>query len=380
MTTTGLCATLTSPAFLDLLADAGITALTGVPCSHFAGLIDALERDPARGYVAAANEGEAVALAAGVHLGGGLAAVMMQNSGLGNAVNPLTSLTWPLGLPLLLLISWRGEPGLADEPQHQLMGAVTPALLDAMQIPHTVLPAPLDADAARAAVTDAVATALHRRGPVALLVRSGTFPKALPREPEPRTDADPPLRAEILAEVMALVGDRDLVVATTGYTARELESAHDRPGNVYVVGSMGCASSVALGLARSVPADRRVVVLDGDGAALMRLEAMATIGRLRPPNLLHLVVDNGSYESTGRQRSGATAVDLPAVARACGYPQVHAADTRAELAAVLRRVWDTPETRLVHVRSTPGAPAGLGRPRRHPRDQAARVRQECTRD
>jgi phosphonopyruvate decarboxylase len=363
---------LDSEVFLGTLRSNGITLLSGVPCSNFSSLIQLLEDDPTADYTPACNEGEAIALAAGVALAGGLGAVFMQNSGLGNAVNPLTSLAETLGTPLVAFISWRGEPGRPDEPQHRLMGRITPGLLDLMGIPWQLLPS--EDAAAGLVVQQAVAQARERRGPVGIVVPAGTFAKPTRISP-PVTDAAS--RAQVLATVMGQVTAQDIVVATTGYTARELERGWDRPENVYVVGSMGCASSVALGIAMQCR-DRRVLVLDGDGAALMRLEAFATIGRTAPTNLVHLVLDNNRYESTGDQLSGADTVDFPAVALACGYRSAISTGV-AGLTATLAGPVDLDGPRLVHVPIRSGAPADLGRPSRTPREQSQRFTQAVQR-
>ncbi|WP_078588787.1 MULTISPECIES: phosphonopyruvate decarboxylase [Streptomyces] len=354
---------------------AGFGPFTGVPCSYLGPVISCLESRHPDDYLIAANEGEAVAIAAGARLAGRRPVVILQNSGLGNAVNPLTSLCHTLRLPVLLLVTWRGEPGTPDEPQHELMGRITPGLLSAMDIRNELLPdtGELLAERLRAAAAHMDATGL----PFAFVVPKGAV-APLPRPPrQPSGDGSALLRSEAIGHVMRLVGDRALVVATTGKTARELERDQDRPGNLYVVGSMGCASSVALGVALHAPS-RQVVVLDGDGAALMRLEAMATIGRTAPPNLLHVVFDNGAYESTGGQPTGSAHVDFAAVATACGYR--HAADvTTAEgLAQALSRqpAGDGPSLLRVHV--APYSDPGLGRPALPPPASAARFSAEAT--
>ncbi|MCX2182006.1 phosphonopyruvate decarboxylase [Streptomyces sp. SKN60] len=354
---------------------AGFGPFTGVPCSFLGPVISCLERRHPDDYVIAANEGEAVAIAAGARLAGRRPVVILQNSGLGNAVNPLTSLCHTLRLPVLLLVTWRGEPGTPDEPQHELIGQITPGILTAMGIRHELLPdtGELLAERLRVAASHMDATGL----PFAFVVPKGAV-APVPRTPqEPSGAGGPLLRSEAIGHVMRLVGDRALVVATTGKTARELERDRDRAGNLYVVGSMGCASSVALGVALHAPS-KQVVVLDGDGAALMRLEAMATIGRTAPPNLLHIVFDNGAYESTGGQPTGSAHVDFAGVATACGYR--HAADvTTAEgLGEALSRLPAGGGPALLRVRVAPYSDPGLGRPALPPPASAARFSAEVT--
>jgi phosphonopyruvate decarboxylase len=308
--------------------------------------------------------------------------VLLQNSGLGNAVNPLTSLSTVFGVPVLLLVSWRGEPGgRADEPQHEQMGKITPALLDLLGVSRQTLPA--TEDEVGSALSSAV-FGMERTGlPSALVVRRGTFAR---RPSPPRPAPSPPSwddlpvpcrpaarlsRSAVLRVVQKRAGRDAAVIATTGYTGRALYALEDRPSQFYLVGSMGCASSVGLGLALSEPG-RRVVVLDGDGAALMRLGAMATVGHYRPANLVHLLLDNESHESTGGQATVSASADLAGVARACGYPRVVRAGSPEEVAAVLDRAGDG--LTFVHVKTAAGEPEDLPRPAVTPRQVAERFR------
>lgn len=358
--------TTTADRVVEVLVRHGADLVIGVPCSHLHGLQVACERDRRLRYVAATNEGEAVAVAVGWQLAGGVPVVLMQNSGLGNAVNPISSLLRTFDVPVLLVVSWRGEPGTPDEPQHALMGRITPGLLADLEVGVTLLPD--DADEAVARVDHACREVAGGR-PHAVLVRKGQFSRPAERDPVQRADALPS-RADVLRAVAHHAGPEDLLIATTGFTSRELEALCDRPGNLYVVGSMGCAASVALGAGLRAGPSRRVLVLDGDGAALMRLEALAGIGAQRPPGLVHMILDNGTYESTGGQATPVGAVDFPAVARACGYPQASSVSTPTELAAALASTGPGP--RLLHVPIREGAPAGLGRPALSPPEVARR--------
>jgi phosphonopyruvate decarboxylase len=292
----------------------------------------------------------------------------MQNSGLGNAVNPLTSLCHTLRIPLLLLVTWRGEPGCADEPQHRLMGAITTELLTAMQVRHEVLP--LVQEEIRPALRRARVHLAEAGLPYAFVIPRGSLRQAS-RDPQDERGDDRMLRAEAIGEVVRAVGLAACYVATTGKTARELERDWDAPNNLYVVGSMGCASSVGLGIALGTP-DRRVVVLDGDGAALMRLEAMATIGRLRPANLMHVILDNETYESTGGQPTGSAAVDLRSIALACGYRTGTEVRDTCGIADAVARGQGSPGPHLIRIRVRPGSDPALGRPSMAPPDARAR--------
>lgn len=368
-------------AFLEGLREAGYGLVAGVPCSYLTSLIDAAIDEPRMRYVGAANEGDAVAIAAGAQLGGTGAVAMLQNSGLGNAVSPLTSLTATFRLPILLVVTWRGRPGGApDEPQHEMMGRITPGLLELMEIPWA--PAPEDEAAIRPALERAAAHMARHRTPYALVVDKGAFEARDPASgpaparrndpagPDPsakdRLDPDVALRA-----VQAACGNGEIVLATTGFTGRALYAAGDRPGQLYMVGSMGCVAPFGLGLALVRPA-RRVVVVDGDGSVLMRMGALATIGHEAPENLAHVVLDNGVHDSTGAQATASATVDFPAVARACGYRSAIRVETAGALVEALA---DPPAgPTLIHVPTRPRTDRRLPRPTLTPPEVAGRLR------
>lgn len=313
------------------------------------------------GHLVAANEGSAVALAAGAHLAtGGVPVVYLQNSGLGTALNPLLSLADPAvyAIPMLLLVGWRGRPGGTDEPQHLVAGSTTVPLLQAAGIPHEVLSDTAAAEQLRAAREQA----RDRQGPVAILVPPGAV---APFEAAADLCAYQLTRYQAIAAIVALLPPDWLVVASTGMIARELHAVRrvrqqSGTGDFLVVGSMGHASQVALGLAIRAPG-RTVVCLDGDGAALMHLGAMATIGAQGPPNLVHVILNNGAHDSVGGAPTAAFAVDLVAVALACGYRRATLVTRAEELDA--RAVSPAPDGPvLLEVRVARGAPPGLGRP------------------
>ena len=367
-------------AALRLFRRAGFELFTGVPCSYLTPLINSVIDSTDVRYVGAANEGDAVAIAAGSVLGGKPAVVMFQNSGLGNAVNPLTSLTYTFRLPVLVISTWRGEPGGApDEPQHEVMGAITPRLFELMRIPWETFPATtgeLEAGLQRAAnqMND-------RRLPYAFIVKKGTVAStAEGTRPTPaRAVAGtvrgafagaPPLAAdEALRAIVAGSGESEVVVATTGFTGRALNAIADRPNQLYMVGSMGCASSLGLGLALAQPR-RRVVVIDGDGAMLMRMGAAAIVGCEHPGNLVHVLLDNGVHDSTGSQATVSPAIDLALVAAACGYPDVRRIATSADLTAAVREAKSGPT--FLHVRTRPREDLALPRPSIAPAEVAER--------
>lgn len=368
---------------LGALRDRGTDLVTGVPCSYLTPLINAAINDPRNRYVGATSEGEAVAVATGAWLAGGTPLVMAQNSGLGNMVNPLTSLVWPARVPLMLMCTWRGQPGVPDEPQHALMGRVMGALLDTLEVEWEVLDP--DPGALGPALDRGLASMERRALPYCYVVRKGVVadqpltepaqaapPRVRPRHTAGHPDQVAGTRAEILERVLALVPDTAALIATTGKTGRELFTLADRPQHFYLVGSMGCASAVGLGVALTDP--RPVVVLDGDGAALMKLGNLATIGAHRPSGLVHVLLDNQVHDSTGGQRTHAGTVDFPAVAAACGYRSAVTCRSPAEVDAAIAAALAAPGPHLVHIRIAAGSMPRLGRPTVAPHEVARRFR------
>jgi phosphonopyruvate decarboxylase len=356
----------------------GLMFYSGVPCSYLQPLINFVSGSSQLRYVGAANEGDAVATAAGASLSGVGSVVLMQNSGLGNAVNPLTSLTWPFRIPILMVTTLRGEPGgPADEPQHELMGAITTQILTTMKIPWEFFPE--RPEQVEGAVDKAVCYMREASLPYALVLRKGAVaPFGIAANPPCRVNAKPRApsgegkyrRRDMLGAIRDSCREDDVIVATTGYTSRELYELGDAPNHFYMVGSMGCASSFALGIALT-QSRRRVIVIDGDGAAIMRLGAMTTIGGQRPKNLVHIVLDNQVHESTGGQPTASGTIDFCAVAAACGYPHTVSADTPDALGALLRA--DDTELSFVHVPIQQGIERGLSRPGISPAAVARRL-------
>lgn len=368
-------------AFLGAAASRGIDFYAGVPCSFLTPLINRVASGRGAAYVGAASEGEAVAIAAGAWLGGRGTAVLCQNSGLGNAVNPLTSLNQPFRIPTLLVTTWRGEPGLGDEPQHELMGRITQELLRVIEVPHRPFPRE-PADIAPA--LDEACDAMARTGlPFALVMQKGSVredgldetPRAkLPpgRRHDLGTGGARPARAALLERLLAGLPDSAAVVATTGKCGRELFTLSDREQHLYQVGSMGGASGMGLGVALTTR--RPVVVLDGDGAALMKLGSMATIGAYRPAGLVHVLLDNGVHDSTGGQATVSPAIDFAGVALACGYRAAWTCDGPDGFDRALAAALAAEGPVLVHALIRPGSMERLGRPTVPPHEVARRFR------
>jgi phosphonopyruvate decarboxylase len=366
--------------FLSGAKRQGIDFFTGVPCSFLTPLMNAVISDPAARYVGATSEGEAVAIAAGAWLAGRETAVMFQNSGLGNAVNPLTSLNHPFRIPSLVIATWRGEPGLKDEPQHELMGRITAPLLDLVGARRVAFPASsgdvetvLAAAVAHMRATGEVVAMIQPKGAIVPRALDETRPAPLP----PAEVADfggsaPARRMDLLSAIRDIVPQDAGIIATTGYTGRELYTLQDHPGHLYCVGSMGGASAMGLGAALNTR--RQIVVLDGDGAALMKLGNMATIGAERPANLTHIILDNERHLSTGGQATVSPGVDFARIASACGYRfAARACGLEAGIAA-LREALAAPGPRCLHLKVAAEEVAGLGRPAIAPADVARRFR------
>ncbi len=300
--------------FCAALESAGYAGATGVPCSYFNGPIAVLSAG-AGTYVGAVNEGSAIGIAAGAYLTGKRLYVMLQNSGLGNVINPLTSLLIPYKIPVLSFVSLRGFPNPADdEPQHEVMGRSTHGILDAVGVMHLTLGKGAGRQELES-IIDRLEPELEAGRPAFVLVEKGVVSDL------PRTGSLPPRSAESSREVMAVIAEATrgrAVVTSTGFTSRDLFTVDDRPSNFYMQGSMGHASAIALGVALSNPA-RTVIVVDGDGSALMHLGSMSTVGHYAPQNLVHIVMDNGVHDSTGAQATSSSTTSFDAIAVAAGY-------------------------------------------------------------
>lgn len=377
--------------FIGRLANRGAGLLTGVPCSYLTPLINAAMDSNRLDYVNVGNEGEAIAVAAGFSIGtpGGTAVAMFQNSGLGNAVSPLTSLTWTFKIPVLVIVTHRGQPGgPPDEPQHELMGQITTDLLNAMQIPHRTFPR--EADQIDEALDEAFTTMRQTLRPYALVMQKGSVTprsmdqgqtsvgqKTIVRTASMEPDESVSMDVDLVLRTIIDASPTDLRLATTGFTGRALYAVEDMDNHFYMVGSMGCLSTFALGLATACP-HRRIVAIDGDGSVLMRTGGLAAVGGGSPPNLLHVVLDNGVHDSTGAQQSLSSTVDFLKLGEAMGYASADRADN---LDAIRRAVIsDQSGPRLLVVRTRPRADRTLPRPKITPPQVCQRLQQFLSRN
>lgn len=356
--------------FYELLKENGTGFFTGVPDSLLKNFCAYLTDTVAsKNHIIAANEGCAVGLAAGHYFATGrVPLVYMQNSGLGNTVNPLLSLAdkQVYSVPILLVIGWRGEPGVHDEPQHIKQGRVTCSLLDAMEIPYCIL-----SDKETEAKVQLEKTYSHIKAsssPYAIVVRKGIFDfyKLKTNETVPAEMS----REEVIEKIILNAPSNACFVSTTGMASRELYELRDKHGQGHAkdfltVGSMGHASQIALSIALSKPA-RKILCIDGDGAAIMHLGGLTTIGTQKPKNMVHIVLNNGAHDSVGGQPTVGRKINLCAVAQACGYDKVVSVKTLEELQSRLKDLCTNSGSVFIEVLVSKGARPDLGRPKSSP--------------
>ncbi len=361
--------------FTSELERQGFSFFTGVPDSLLKELCACItERLGSERHIIAANEGGAVGLATGYHLAsGGAAVVYMQNSGIGNAVNPLLSLADPAvyGIPMLLIVGWRGQPGTKDEPQHLKQGRIQEALLHALEYRFELLAN--DFDAAAAQLQD-LTEHMHRNStPVVLVVEKDTFGEYKQR-PGVVPSEYPLTREDALRILLSHISPDDLIVSTTGKTSREIYELREAAGQTHerdflTVGSMGHALMIAVGLARHSTA--RVFCVDGDGAALMHMGGLAIAAKHAPENLHHIVINNGVHDSVGGQPTVGFSVPFPAIARELGYRVAYRAESATELRTAMESVMSASGPTLVEIRVSAGARPNLGRPTTTPQHNKA---------
>jgi len=350
--------------FVDIL---GADFFTGVPDSQLKALCNYLmhkyQIDPNH-HVIAANEGNCTALAAGYHLATGkVPVVYMQNSGEGNIINPVASLLNDkvYAIPAIFVIGWRGEPGVHDEPQHIYQGEVTVKLLEDMGIETFIIGPDTTDDEVENAMGD-FRKVLSEGKDVAFVIRKG----ALSDAPSVSYKNDNNMmREEIIRHIVDVSGE-DPIISTTGKASRELfetRTALNQPHkyDFLTVGSMGHSSSIALGIAINKP-EQKIWCVDGDGAVLMHMGAMAVMGSIKPENLVHVVINNGAHETVGGMPTVAAGIDLVAIAKACGYPNAVSVENFEDLDRELKAAKNRNELTLVEVKCAIGARDDLGRP------------------
>ena len=352
--------------FIDTLGSYGIDFFAGVPDSLLKNICAYIaDNKDARHNVIAANEGAAIGLAAGYHLAtGNIGVVYMQNSGEGNIINPLASLTDKevYNIPVLLLIGWRGRPGVHDEPQHVKQGKVTTGILNTMGVNYDVLCK--EEDKAAMQIAKAVKTMKETGEVYALVIEKDTFEDYKLQSVE-KNDLTMS-REEAIQTVAAALGEKDVIVSTTGMISRELfeyraqkSEGHER--DFLTVGSMGHASQIALGIAMEKD-DRKVWCFDGDGATIMHMGSMAIVASKSPANYVHVVFNNGAHDSVGGQPTVGLKIDLPAVAKAVGYKDALTADSKESLASALEKLKGMQGPVLLEVKVKKGNRKDLGRP------------------
>lgn len=350
-----------------LVSVIGSDFFTGVPDSQLKALCNYLMNTygiDSRHHIIAANEGNCTALAAGYHLATGkVPVVYMQNSGEGNIINPAASLLNDkvYAIPVVFIVGWRGEPGIHDEPQHIYQGEVTLKLLEDMGIRCFVIGKETTDEEVQAAMDD-FRTVLAEGKDVAFVIRKGALTYD---EPVVYKNDNTMIREDIIHHIADAAGE-DPIISTTGKASRELFETRTSRGQSHkydflTVGSMGHASSIALGVALNKPG-QKIWCIDGDGAALMHMGAMAVIGSIRPENLVHIVINNGAHETVGGMPTAASTADLTAVAKACGYPRAVCADSFEKLDEELNTAKNRNELCFIEVKCSIGARADLGRP------------------
>ena len=351
--------------FIEKLRENGIDCFAGVPDSLLKNMCAYItDHCDAQHNIIAANEGAAVGIAAGHYLATGKpACVYMHNSGEGNIINPLASLTDEevYNIPVLLLIGWRGRPGVHDEPQHVKQGKVTTGLLNVMGVNYEVLSK--EEDKAEKQLAKAI-KALQNKEVFALVIEKDTFEDYKLQNVEVNNLTMS--REEAIQTVAAALGEKDCIVSTTGMISRELfeyragkGEGHER--DFLTVGSMGHASQIALGIAMAQP-ERRVWCFDGDGAAIMHMGSMAIVASKAPKNYVHVVFNNGAHDSVGGQPTVGLKIDLPAVAMDVGYKATFTVDSKDALNVILSEVKNLEGPVLIEIKVKKGNRKDLGRP------------------
>lgn len=356
--------------FVNTLKGHHIDFYAGVPDSLLKNVCAYITDNVAPDHnIITANEGSAVGVAAGHYLATGeLPLIYMQNSGIGNAVNPLLSLADEkvYSIPMIVMIGWRGEPGVHDEPQHVKQGEVTLTLLDAMQIPYVILP---EEETAASTVIGKIVTDCRNTGkPHAIIIRKSTFGPYKLQTKVP--NENPVCREDAMKCVVDNVPSSSIIVSTTGKLSRELYEYRDarkqsHESDFLTVGSMGHSSSIALGIALSRP-DKKVLCFDGDGAFIMHMGAISNIGNLAPKNYIHVLFNNGAHESVGGQPTLGFDIEVPAIALACGYSKALSVSSVDEIQSAVSELSQSEGPSLLEIKVGINSRDDLGRPKTSP--------------
>ncbi|HMQ67462.1 MAG TPA: phosphonopyruvate decarboxylase [Ignavibacteria bacterium] len=353
----------------NYLKTKGIDFYTGVPDSllkNFCSYVT--DNSPVEKHIINSNEGAAVALASGHYLSTGKPAlVYMQNSGLGNSINPLLSLADPevYGIPMLLMIGWRGEPGKKDEPQHIKQGKVMLSLLDSMGIRYEHLTG--DTGEYSEKIDRLIEEMFISKSPVALIISDGTFENYDLNISENEKGSGLKLRREDAVKlIIDNISEKDVIVSTTGKASREVFEYRESKGQGHqndflTVGSMGHCSQIALGIA-IVKKDLQIFILDGDGAVIMQMGSLAISGSLAPENLKHIVINNGAHDSVGGQPTAGFEINFPEIAKACGYRYVSSAEEAEDITFEINKLKKSAGPSFLEIKVNKGARKDLGRP------------------
>jgi phosphonopyruvate decarboxylase len=358
--------------FFDTLTQAGIEFYSGVPDSLLKDICAYIsDNTNVKNHIIAANEGNAFAIGIGYHLATNkIPLIYLQNSGLGNIVNPLLSLADPevYSVPSLLMIGWRGEPGVKDEPQHKKQGRTTLEMLQTMEVPFHIINPSMSSSEVQNVVSNAVTETKENNRPCALVVKKGSFSSY---QLQNTTSLEfPMLREDAIKIVIDNMASEDIVVSTTGVASRELFEyrealGHGHERDFLTVGGMGHASQIALGIALHKP-DRQVYCFDGDGAALMHMGAMAINASVACSNFTHIIFNNGAHDSVGGQPTVAHQIDIPAIADAVGYAEVLQVKTADEIHEAMLSLKNVPGPSLLEIKVKKGFRKDLGRPTKTP--------------
>ena len=360
----------------------GYNFFTGVPCSYLTSVINGVINSKKIKYVGGTSEGEAVGVATGAWLAGKKSVVMIQNSGLGNTINPLTSLNYPFKIPLLLIATWRGDPEIKDEPQHKLIGEKIRKILNTIKIKNDIFPK--DEKNLKKILKKLNQTINRDSLPYCLIMKKDSIKQEKLKQKKfllkkrgkkiiLKKNKSYPSRYEILKIIVKNLRKDFGVIATTGKTGRELFTINDNEQFFYQVGSMGCASAIGLGIALNNK--KKIIVIDGDGAMLMKMGNLTTIGSNQPNNLIHILLDNNVHDSTGQQLTNASTVDFSNIAINCGYKESYSIDNVTDFSKVIKKkLRNLFGPIFIHIKIQKGSIKNLGRPTIHPKDVAIRFK------